>query len=79
MRWFKYVWIFVVCFLWALWTIGAIRELITRYKKQDEKYNFLDAFVYVFEWENYFAGWFIANMLVITLGSFIVWIISIIK
>lgn len=78
MRWFKYVWIAVLGFLWILWTIRAIKELITS-KNQDERYNFLDAFLDAFEWGDYFAGWFIANTLAITVGSFIVWIMSITK
>ena len=79
MRWFKYVWIAVLGFLWILWTIGAIRELIKVYKNQDERYNFLDAVLYAFEWKDYFAGWFITHTLIITVGSFIVWIMSRIK
>ena len=79
MRWFKYIWIAALGFLWILWTIAAINELITRYKKQDEKYDFFDAFVYVFEWGEFFTGWFIANTLSIVAGSFIVWLMSIVE
>ena len=79
MRVFRYVWMISLAYLWIIWTISAIKELITRYKTQSKEHNFLDAFLYVFEWGECFAGWFIANTLAIIVCSFIVWLMSITK